>query len=209
MILAREIPNIIVKAEMAAPELIWYQDPIGFFSPPHLTRIVPLGSQSYAEQLNSVLRLSLYYGVIMFAVRGDWMMLGIPLGVASLTYLMYASFRSERNCPASLRENMSEEGCVRPTKHNPFMNVLVSDKPERMPACDALNDKVRSEMDATFQQSMFYDIDDVWARNNASRSFYTTPSTSTPNDQTALAEWLYGGVRAGGKQTRPPRNAPF
>lgn len=192
-----------------ATERIWYQDPSGLISPHRLTSIVPLRDQSYAEQLNSVLRLSVYYGVITYAILGDSRMLVIPIGVAALTYFMYSSFRSERNCPDSLREYMSEDECVHPTKHNPFMNVLVSDSPDRMPACDTLNEKVSDQIESSFRETMFYDIDDVWSRNNASRSFYTMPSTVTPNDQTSLAEWLYSGVRAGGKHTRPPRNAPF
>lgn len=188
-------------------EIIWYENPRGLFTKDNFLKIVPVKNQTYAEQLNSVLRLSVYYGLMVTMFRQNYDMLLIPLGVAAITFLLYKSFRSSGK--KELSENWSSEGCVRPTKQNPFMNVLNSDKRSRNPACDPLDPAVKTTIDNKFQQSMFYDIDDVWSRNNAGRSFYTTPSTTIPNDQTSFAEWLYSGVRAGGKQTRPPRNAIF
>ena len=188
-------------------ETIWYDDPRGLFTRDTFLRIVPARDQAYAEQLNSVLRLSVYYGLAVTLLRKNYDMLLIPLGVAAVTFLLYRSFRSAGTAAAS--EGWRAEGCVRPTKQNPFMNVLNSDARTRKPACDPLDPAVKTAIDDKFQKTMFYDIDDVWARNNAGRSFYTTPSTTVPNDQTSFAEWLYSGVRAGGKQTRPPRNAIF
>ena len=87
------------------------------------------------------------------------------------------------------------------------MNVLNSDNRQREAACDPLDPEVKYEIENKFEKSIFRDIDDVWERNNAGRTFYTTAATTIPNDQTGFAEWLYSGLRAGGKQTRPPRNA--
>ena len=190
------------------PEGIWYEDPRGFIGRDTFARVVPLAGQSYAEQLNAVLRLSLYYGVLIAVLRRNYDMLLIPMGVAGLTWLLYTSFH-RKGARSSTVEPWQDEGCVRPTRSNPFMNVLASDERTREPACDPLDPVVKQSVDDSFRRSIFYDVDDVWARNNAGRNFYTTPATAVPNDQTGFAEWLYSGVRAGGKQTRPPRNALY
>lgn len=189
-------------------ETIWYEDPRGFITANNFIKIIPNRRHTYAEQLNAVFRFALYYGAIVTLLRHNYDMLLIPIGAGVVTFLLYRSFSASILVKNST-EPWSSEGCVRPTKQNPFMNVLNADDRTRQPACDPLAPTVKKEIDSKFEASMFYDIDDVWARNNAGRCFYTTPSTTVPNDQTSFAEWLYSGVRAGGKQTRPPRNAIF
>eukprot|EP00873_Tetraselmis_striata_P043869 jgi/Tetstr1/464133/TSEL_008938.t1 len=188
-------------------ETIWYEDPRGFVTAGNLLRIVPTTRQTYAEQLNAVFRLSIIYGVVVALLRRSFDMLLVPIGVGAVTFLLYRSFRHSGR--GAITEPWKAEGCVRPTKQNPFMNVLGSEDRTRSPACDPLDPAVKDTVQNKFEESMFYDVDDVWARNNAGRNFYTMPSTTVPNDQTSFAEWLYSGVRAGGKQTRPPRNAIF
>eukprot|EP00873_Tetraselmis_striata_P033943 jgi/Tetstr1/454207/TSEL_041126.t1 len=193
-------------------ETIWYDDPRGFLTSGNFLAILPTRQNSYAGQLNAVLRLSLYYGLIVTLFRRDIDMLLIPLGVAAVTFLLYRSFQTSASLSwggGGAAEAWTAETCVRPTRSNPFMNVLNSDERDRKPACDPLDPVVKSSVNAKFQDSLFHDIDDVWARNNAGRAFYTTPATTVPNDQTSFAEWLYGGMRAGGKQVRPPRNSIF
>ena len=189
-------------------ESIWYADPWNFITADNFWRIIPIkGMQSYAEQLNAVLRLAVYYAVVISVVRQDLHSFLVPIFVGAVTFFLYKSFKA-RGFSAEPISGTGNE-CVVPTKQNPFMNVLGADDRKRSPACDPLSPAVKQRVDETFTSSMFYDVDDVWSRNNASRNFYTTASTTVPNDQTGFAEWLYGGVRAGGKQTRPPRNAIF
>jgi hypothetical protein len=154
------------------------------------------------------MRLALYYGVVVTVMRNDLDMLVIPVAAAGVTYLLYSSFG--KRGAEKFEEPWQRGECVKPTKDNPFMNMSPADDPEkRVKSCDPLDPGVSRAMDETFKSSMFYDIDDVWSRNNAGRNFYTMPVTAVPNDQTDFAEWLYSGVRAGGKQTRPPRNAIY
>ena len=177
-------------------ELIWYKDPPGLITQGNFQKIVPFPSMTYAEQLNAVLRLSLYYSVVVAFLRQKADVLVIPILVASVTYLLYSSFKRE-GYQAKTAE--MEEGCVKPSRQNPFMNVLNSDSRTRKASCDPLDPLVKSRIDEEFSRSIFRDVDDVWERNNAGRTFYTTASTTIPNDQTGFAEWLYSGTRAGGR----------
>lgn len=189
-------------------ESIWYADPWNFITAGNFWRVIPSkATQSYAEQLNAVMRLAVYYAVVVSVFRQDVNSFLVPVVVGAVTFFLYNSFKN-RGFAAEPFSGTNKD-CVLPTKQNPFMNLLGADDRQRAPACDPLSPEVKQRVDETFTSSMFYDVDDVWSRNNASRNFYTTASTAVPNDQTGFAEWLYGGVRAGGKQTRPPRNAIF
>lgn len=186
-------------------ELIWYKDVASFITKDNFLTVIPSKNQTYAGQLNSLLRLSLYYSVIVSLIKQHIEYLIIPVLVAGVIYLLYDNFRTVGMETLSVKEQNSK--CIKPSKQNPFMNLLNSDKRTRKPACDPLNDETKSDINEKFNRSIFKDIDDVWERNNAGRNFYTMPSTTVPNDQTGFAEWLYSGTRAGGKQIRPPRNA--
>ncbi len=197
-------------------EIIWYDSPHTLFTKETALKILPSSTMTYAEQLNAVVRLSVYYGVLVSIVKGSPDMLFVPVGVAFVTFLLYRSFVAQGR--AEVFSQMSASGggrgsssasCVKPSKANPFMNVLNGDDPYRDAACDPLDPEIKKNVEDKFASSMFYDVDDVWSRNNSGRNFNTTPSTTVPNDQGNFAEWLYSGVRAGGKQTRPPRNAAY
>lgn len=192
-------------------ESIWYDSPHTLFTKETALKMLPSSTMTYAEQLNAVVRLSVYYGVLVSIVKGSLDMLFVPVGVAFVTFLLYRSFVAQGRTEVFSQMSASGGGssCVKPTKANPFMNVLNGDDPFRDAACDPLDPDVKKSVEDKFASSMFYDIDDVWSRNNAGRNFNTTPATTVPNDQDNFAEWLYSGVRAGGKHTRPPRNAAY
>jgi hypothetical protein len=97
-----------------------------------------------------------------------------------------------------------DESCVRPTRHNPFMNQMNEEPMDRPPACSPLDPEVKQEMRDKFREDLFRDVSDVWERGNSERQFHTMPVTSQPNDQAAFAEWVYGDVRRGGRASRPP-----
>ncbi len=196
-------------------EQIWYDNPYTLFTQDTVLKILPASTMTYAEQLNSVFRLSVYYGFLVSLIKGSPEMLLVPAGIAAVTFLLYRSFKLQGQkegfgtIPSTARASSGSEVCVKPTKSNPFMNVLNGDRPDRRQACDPLDPAVKASMQDNFNRSMFFDVDDVWGRNNAGRNFNTTPSTTVPNDQEMFAEWLYSGIRAGGKHTRPPRNSAF
>lgn len=83
--------------------------------------------------------------------------------------------------------------CRRPTQDNPLMNSLVDhygtgDHPS---ACNANDDDIREEIEVNFNKDLYRDVEDLWNKKNSQRQFYTTPSTSIPNNQKEFAEWLY------------------
>jgi hypothetical protein len=93
-----------------------------------------------------------------------------------------------------LPDVIGEHGRTEPTAANPFMNVLlteIGDNPYRKPAANAQGYRVRNELDDYFQTMFSSDPGDVFQHTQGQRQFYTTASSTVPNDQGSFADWLY------------------
>lgn len=85
--------------------------------------------------------------------------------------------------------------CRESTKNNPFMNVLLTDfeeDPQRPEACDLEDTDIMDKAYDGFYEGLYRDVSDVFEQKNSQRTYYTTPSTTIPNDTKSFAEWLYG-----------------
>ena len=94
-----------------------------------------------------------------------------------------------------------------PTSENPFMNVLmneISEYPKKPPAKYNASADVKQKLEDRFEVKMYGDPGDIWGRNQSQREFYTTPSTSVPNDRDSFQNWLY---RIPGKTCKEGNNA--
>lgn len=85
---------------------------------------------------------------------------------------------------------------VRPTKDNPFMNILLTDY-KNNPNRESLNKKpnnnlnIKKLIDKKFSKNLYKDFSDVFEKQNSQRQYYTTPITTIPNKQKQFANWLY------------------
>lgn len=183
-------------------EKIWYEDPKGFLNDANIVKFFPDTSMTYIEQLNAILRFAVYFSIVLMLVRRSLSPVFLVLSIAALTWGMNEAHRSN----AKQREKMLDEHdmsmdrrsgkvCMKPTLHNPFMNVLSSDsatRPKRPAACNIMRSDVQDEIESLFSHNLYRDTDDPLARNTSSRQFYTMPVTEIPGDQTSFAKWLYG-----------------
>lgn len=83
--------------------------------------------------------------------------------------------------------------CRKPTKENPFMNILLHDfdNNEQVEACNVDDEEINKDIVHSFNTKLFMNIDDSFSRTNSQRQFYTTPNTRIPNNQSEFANWLY------------------
>lgn len=96
--------------------------------------------------------------------------------------------------PDGVLEEVIGSNVTYPSDKNPFMNVLVDEikyNPKRAPAASVLDPSVVLELDDFFKTQFVNDPTDVFNRSQSQRQFYTTPSTSIPNDQESYQNWLY------------------
>ena len=189
---------------MATP--LWFDKISILYEKKYLFEIIPNKQFDFNRKLNSLLRLSIYYAVIIYLMdRKKGNMFYIPFIVAIVTCILSKRYKETfySKVKTDLMNNQSNEelikglegDCKIPTKNNPFMNPEIYDyntKNVDEPACNTFNNKgVQSYTDKLFSSSLFRDVNDLFGKNNSQRQFYTVPGNSIPNDQDKFAKWLY------------------
>ena len=164
---------------------LWYNNfnvllekPYQFFPSNNLTDI---------EKINSLVRLAIYYSIIIIVTRRNtnYLTFSVVLIITSFLLGRTEKFGNESN----------KAKCYKPTESNPFMNFTLDDyykDPNRPKNCDIT--EVRDEMKEKFLKRIVPDPADIWGQNTSDRNFYTTPSTRIVNDQTRFAKWCYGSM---------------
>ena len=183
---------------------IWYKDPQHLFARHNYDKIVPSSSMTFAEQMNSLMRLSVYFSVLVFIFKRNANIFLVPVFVGLVTFLLYISDTQRRAKDkfelASKNQMINRKDgsvCKAPSKENPFMNVLISEyssEPERPKACDITDRYVSKQVKDNFDSDLYRDVDDIFHKKASDRQFYTTPATTIPNDAVSFAKWCYGGV---------------
>jgi hypothetical protein len=192
-------------------EEYWIRNPIVLVDINRLNYFYPQSSMTFAEQINSIIRLAIYIGIILSFVYKNYLFLYIPIIVMVGSIIVYYSSSPKvresynMNLPPpqpnydynelveqKIKEENPQESCVPPTDENPFMNFLLSDDPRRPPACQPSNPKIKEQIQEKFHKNLFMDVNDIYNKQNSQREFYTMPSTTIPNEQGNFAKWLYG-----------------
>ena len=81
--------------------------------------------------------------------------------------------------------------CKKPNINNPYMNVLVTQNDENLPACDSRDKEVRKLTKKFYKFNLYQNGDDLFDKKNMERQFYTMPSTTIPNKQDDFMKSLY------------------
>ena len=174
----------------------WLDDPLNvlFLDTSKMFEIIPaLGADAPTadmdQQLNALMRLSVYFALAMIVFgRSSAAVFGIVVA-AGITIVVHQSLQSSSESFGLSQQ--SGRQCREPVPDNPFMNPMPYDDPTLPGACDVEDPAVRRKMDAYFEQNLFRDVSDVFSSQASDRQYYTLPATTVPNDQTAVARWLY------------------
>lgn len=181
-------------------ERVWFQDVHGFMTEKNFMNFFPNSEMNFSEQLNALMRFALYLAAVLLLIKKDTNVLFIPIVMALITYFMYTADAKRFHDNKKILEKMgmmedyhTKQLCQKPSKDNPFMNVLVSDlkyNPNRPRACK-YDGKTKQAIKTNFDTSLYRDVDDIFHKKASDRQFYTTPITTIPNDSEAFAKWLY------------------
>lgn len=164
----------------------------------NFTDFFPNEKQTKIEKLNSISRLVLYISILTSIYHKDirYMLLFIITGL--YVYKISKDLNLVDDRIEHLKEPMK---CQSPTLGNPFMNPTMSDYMnvdkdgrirDRLEACDPNDPEIKKDIDSKFNNNLYRDVSDVFGKNNSQRQFYTTPSTTIPNDpQNNFGKWLY------------------
>jgi len=196
----------VIKSNMS--EHIWFQDPSVLFSPDTWNKFVPTKAMTTTEALNSVVRFSVYFSVILFFATGvSGYILAIPTVMAA-TIVLHTLFPNGKTLETFLTK-AAEGKFTMPTAANPFMNPLlteIQDDPNRPDAAPTNRKDVKAEIYKAFQKTsdMYMDTTDVFDQAQAMRTFHTLQGATIPNDQDGFLKWLAKGVDEPDYSSAPP-----
>ena len=173
---------------------IWYEDLRYFLRIDNLFDFIPSSSMNDNEQLNAFFKLSIYLGILMYLYTNKSKSFIVPTIVGIITYVIHDVIgKSEEFKVKNRNVQLSKKKFTKPTKQNPFMNVLMNEyveNPVRPQASDI--SKVHKYVDKYFDENVFSSKDNSsFDTTNSRRQFVTMPNTSIPTDQDELLKFFY------------------
>lgn len=159
----------------------WYDDLTILLNRARLLDFVPTSTMTVNEKFNAITRASVYIGVLLTLIYNSSGPIYIPLIVGTIIYLIHTHY------PHVQTGGLGQL----PSRDNPFMNVLLTDHPERPPAADHDLPQVKEQVHQHFTHGLYRDANDIWDKNNSQRQYYTNPSTTIPNDRDSFMKWCW------------------
>lgn len=194
-------------SKLVKSDLFWSDDPSILFSPDRMVEFVPTEDMTRPEKLNAISRLAIYTGVLLFLVYQRETYIYAAIIVLALLWFVNRAYpesklqQEQKQQTGGGGQIVSDYGVdengnpfQKPTKDNPFMNVLLTDyvdNPTRPGAGDIEDPVVRNDIQKMFDFGLYKDVDDVWNRNNSQRQYYSNPGTTIPNDRDSFMNWCW------------------
>jgi hypothetical protein len=155
-----------------------------------IKEFVPTDDMSINEKLNAISRFLIYAGILLYFLYQDYLFMYVPILGLALVYYVYIGKSNIKEGFTNDVKNI-ETDYHKPSKNNPFMNVLLSDNTDRSPASDIDDPKIKKDMKQMFEHGLYTNANDIWDKNNSHRQYYTNPSTTIPNDRSSFMNWCY------------------
>jgi hypothetical protein len=182
-------------------EQIWFKDPAVLFSPTTWSQFVPTKYMSTAQALNSVVRFSTYFAVILFLATGvSAYLFAVPVVMATSVglFTLFPDGKVMESFVSKLSKK-SESTETKPSAANPFMNPLLTeilDDPNRPDAAPITRSDVKKEIYEAFQHTsdLYMDTTDLFDQAQAMKTFHTLQGATIPNDQDGFLKWLSKGL---------------
>jgi hypothetical protein len=202
----------------------WSENPNVLLEPRYLTELFPTESMCYTQKLNAVSRLVIVLTIIGFLFTRSIRLIIISIITLASIYFLHSNYMQdlEKNMsegfesPALdlLKTNnipIPSDSFMEPSSDNPFSNVLLNDydyNPEKKPAPPVskpdVNAKILQEAKQLVKNmnpsqpdianKLFKDLGNQYVFEQSLMPFYSNPSTTIPNDQTAFADFCYGSM---------------
>jgi hypothetical protein len=188
------------------PEQVWFKDPSVLFSPTTWNRFVPTKDMTTAEALNSVVRFTTYFSILLFVATGiQTYVLTIPI-VMVFTIFLFTVFPDGATIESfvnkakqTVQSGGSSKKYTMPTESNPFMNPIltdIKDNPNRADSAPITRRDVKKAVYENFQKTsdMYMDTTDLFDQTQAMRTFHTIQAGEIPSNQEGFLKFLAKGL---------------
>lgn len=196
----------------------WTDDPNVLFKNMH--EIFPSKGMLFEQKLNALTRLILLLSLLGFIVSDKTRIFVILIVCLLFVYLIHHYSVCQRENFENPVDGIIDKYDIdttdvfdESTSSNPFSNVLVTDyelNPYKKPAPPIdnteTNERILSESKKMVQElnpdqpdiseKLFKDLGEQFIFEQSLRPFHSNPNTQTVNDQTAFAEFCYGGMKS-------------
>lgn len=182
---------------MVKGDKFWLNDPKVLITNKNYLAFVPTTEMDNVEILNALTRLAIYFTILLllFASWNSYYFF-LPMLIIFGTIAVHKVDISVIDIPI-----IAQDKCTKPTQNNPFMNVGIYDKRDRLEACEHEDNDIKKQVNKGFYDNAYVNVDDIYENRNSQRQFYTMPVSTIPNDQDAFAKWCYLMPEADGCKT--------
>lgn len=146
------------------------------------------------EKLNAITRFVILLSLVGFIITQTFKFLWIGM----ITLLLIVAYK-ETQKPEAFTQPISQHTV--PTKSNPLMNVLlpeINGDPKRKKALKSYTPETEQKIIRVVKESLPKDvtkgINNEMDLEYSMRNFYTTASTTIPNDQEGFGKFCYGDM---------------
>ena len=182
----------------------WYNQPNILYEKNYLFEIFPSKDHDMVRKLNSIVRFSIYYSIIVYLYNKNTNVFAIPLLAGIITYFIWThnsniqkdSFITDLKNDIPVNEMKPHNiGCTIPTKDNPFMNTPFFDiaaNKDLSKSCTSYDNKgIQRKIEKEFDKGLYRNYTDIFGKENSQRQFFSVPGRQGIPDQSAFAHWLY------------------
>ena len=185
---------------------IWIKDIEILFREDKLKDFVPNDTMTDYEKVNSIMRFSIYFSLILYIMKDDTKYLYIPVITAVIIFFLYSVNTRDRRVEEiddSFIEVKPKKSNYRlPTKNNPFMNLNIMDYGSNKASKPALRNRNTSNTISAMFNRLFRNSNDLYDKDNFLRQYYTMPVTTVPDNRVKFAKWCYRSKNKKGQYQR-------
>ena len=174
---------------------LWYDNPSVLFQ--DMNQFLPLNSLSPNEKINSLIRLAIYYSIIILFLNTSYnkrVLFSISIIIILSSFIINPVETFNQVIPNMILPDV--ENCQKSTENNPFMNYTLGDlieNPNREKACNYVTNK--ESIKQNFNKLIDVPLAEpksIWPNNLSDRNFYTMPNTGIVSEQEEFAKWCFG-----------------
>jgi hypothetical protein len=209
----QEIENLAIP--------FWFENPNVLLNTKYLTEFYPVDSMTTNQKLNAISRTIIIVTILLFLFSRRLRILIIGVITLVAIYMYHYSLnkpvKKESFHPAlDVLDDYNADLSItntfdNPESSNPFSNVLVTDydyNPEKKPAPPAFNRNINNDIleqakkmvveqnpgQPNIADKLFMDLGEQFEFEQSLQPFYSTASSTIPNDQSGFADFCYGSM---------------
>jgi len=185
---------------------IWIKDIEILFREDKLRDFFPNEAMTDYEKINSIMRFSIYFALLLYLMKDDSNYLYIPVITGVIIYFLYSvntrNNRVEKIDDSFVEVRPRKANYRLPTKNNPFMNLSIMDYGSSKVSKPALRNRNTTNTISAMFNKLFRNTNDLYDKDNFLRQYHTMPVTTVPDNRIKFAKWCYRSKSKKGQYNR-------